>query len=363
MENKAKKLGRAEQIQFFRFVAFWMILLWHAKAFSFKLFPGEIGSQTGMYFFILLSGLVSSYSLAYKNIEPTKKNILEYIKKKIIKLYPLYFVTNLVTVIYNVPMYEVTGYHFKALAKIFIDFVLSSLLLQTWVFKAFVFNSVGWYVATIIWISIINIPFCHYANKIRQKSHPIIRFAGIIILGLLETLAAMGIVTALVPGDPGVTGALNFPLVMLGMYVAGMALGYIIIILMEDHEEWKTQTGKFTVIEAIVLICTIIYIYIPGDSTNIATLGCVLINIALLIVFMLGYGKVSNALRAKPLVYLGNISFEAYLIHQIVLHEFIANNGDQAYNQFGNFYMIIVITVVTMVLAAFLSKVKIAFKK
>ena len=95
------RLRREDQIQFFRFIAFVMIFLWHAKTWRIKYLPGDVGAQTGVYFFFLLTGVMASYSLALKEVSPTKENIKDYLKRKLVRLYPLYFVTNLLTFLYN----------------------------------------------------------------------------------------------------------------------------------------------------------------------------------------------------------------------------------------------------------------------
>lgn len=354
-------LKRADQIQFFRFICFVMIFLWHAQAWQIKYLPANIGAQTGVYFFFLLTGAISSYSLASKDVAPTKKNIIEYVKRKLIKIYPLYFLTNLITYLYNGGQEFVSTHNIKMFIFMLVAFIITSLMLQTWLFVPFICNSVGWYVATMMWLSIVNIPFTNWAKSKRNQKNPILRMSAIIGLAIVY-LALVALSQLVIPIPFGAT-IYQTPIFCLGFHIIGLALGEILLILKINYPEWALQVKKFTAIEAIVLLIWLVIIFIPGDMSAVPLAMGVLFDMLLILVYMLGYGNISVLLRAKPLVFLGDISFECYIIHQIVIKIYANINGGEGFGLISRAYALAVCLTITVALAWFTSNKKLPIKK
>ncbi|CBK73299.1 Predicted acyltransferases [Butyrivibrio fibrisolvens 16/4] len=352
------RLKRADQIQFFRFICFAMIFLWHGKTWRIKYLPGDIGAQTGVYFFFLLTGVMASYSLALKEISPTKENIKDYLKRKLVRLYPLYFVTNLLTFLYNEGQGFVVSHSIKPILVLVGDFVLSSLMLQTWLLRPFAGNSVGWYLATMMWLSIVNIPFSAWAKSKRNTNKPIIRMVCIIVLALLYIAVISTLAGLIGLGD---FGFMQTPLFCLGFHLIGLALGEIIIILKQSHPEWENQVKKYTIIEIVALLVWLVIVFIPGEMAFGPLMLGFFASIFLILVFMLGYGNISVGLRAKPLVFLGDISFECYLFHQIIITIYAHINGWDSLGTLGNAYALTVCMAVTVCLSWLVSNVKLPF--
>jgi peptidoglycan/LPS O-acetylase OafA/YrhL len=354
------RLRREDQIQFFRFIAFVMIFLWHAKTWRIKYLPGDVGAQTGVYFFFLLTGVMASYSFALKEVSPTKENIKDYLKRKLVRLYPLYFVTNLLTFLYNGGQGYVVSHSIKPMFVLVGDFVLSSLMLQTWLLRPFACNSVGWYLATMMWLSIVNIPFSAWAKSKRNQNKPIIRMIGLIGLSLLY-ICVLSTLAGLM--GPAQAGFLQTPLFCFGFHLMGLALGEIIIILKLNHPEWENQVKKYTIIEVISLLVWLVIIFTPGEMSFVPIMLGVFASMILIIVFMLGYGKISVGLKAKPLVFLGDISFECYLLHQVIIMLYSQANGWDSLGTLGNAYALTVCMAVTLCLAWVVSNVKLPFER
>ena len=349
-------LKKADQIQFFRFICFGMIFLWHAKVWQIKFLPSNIGAQTGLFFFFLLTGVVSSYSLESKDLAPTKKNIIEYVIRKIIKIYPLYFLTNLVTFLYEGGQEYVTTHNVKMFIFMVGSFIISSLMLQTWLFMPFVCNTVGWYLASMIWLSIVNIPFTNWAKSKRNQKKPILRMLGIICLAFIY-LIVLSSLQFIIPFG---VGAYFFqtPVFCLGFHIIGLALGQIILIVKNNYPEWALQVNKFTAIETIVLLIWLVIVFIPGEMAPLPIAMGILFDILLIFVFMLGYGKISVILRTKPLVFLGDISFECYIIHQVIIKIYSGINGWESFGFFGNAYALAICFTITIAIALYTSKIK-----
>lgn len=158
---------RTIQLQFWRFIAFLIIFQYHASQWALYKIDTAKG-LIGVFFFVLLSGAMSSYSLHQKDFRVNPKGILDHKIKNIIRTYPLYIITNCFTMVYLIPIDLVTSHSIKALAKDFLNFVLSATMLQTWILKTENYNATNWYVASISWIGILSIPVHVFSKKTGQ---------------------------------------------------------------------------------------------------------------------------------------------------------------------------------------------------
>ena len=129
VENIKMKYERANQLQFWRFLAFLIIFQCHASQWApFQI--DNIRALLGVFFFVLLSGAMSSYALHQKAFRNDSKGILDHKIKSVIRAYPLYIITNCFTMAYLIPIDLVTSHSFKDLAKEFINFILTATMLQ-----------------------------------------------------------------------------------------------------------------------------------------------------------------------------------------------------------------------------------------
>ncbi len=120
---------RAQQLQFLRFLAFFNVYIAHAEVWLFFAYPSANCSTAAVSFFFILGGLVTGYSAYGKEIRLT---IVEYgrsVWKKVKKIYPLYFITMLIPVIYsNVPE-ELAAGHFDGQV---LQLLKNLLMIQSW---------------------------------------------------------------------------------------------------------------------------------------------------------------------------------------------------------------------------------------
>ena len=92
--------NKANQLQFLRFIAFVLIFLLHGSAWNFMRLPVKNGAIEAVSFFFILGGVVTGYSSYEKDTKPTASNIINYMKRKLCRVYPLYIGTTLFTIIY-----------------------------------------------------------------------------------------------------------------------------------------------------------------------------------------------------------------------------------------------------------------------
>ncbi len=347
------KYERATQLQFWRFVAFLIIFQYHASQWA--LYEIDIAKGlVGVFFFVLLSGALSSYSLHQKAFKNDSKGIIDYKIKSIVRTYPLYIVTNCFTLVYSIPIYMITDHNYKALAKEFFNFVLTATMLQPWFLKTDIFNATSWYIASISWCGILCIPIYLFLEKKLNSRRPVAVMSLFAIAGLLYTAVSAFAVSYVLKLD--LTGApiLYHPLVLVGLFLTGVSLGYIVILLYDRAAELKSKSNVFTILE---ILCTGIWIALilyPSPDTGLFPLISIIADFFLILVFMFGHGKISALFRFKPLVHLGNISFETYLIHQVVIFVFCYSNGWDSFSNLGNIYAFSICLFVTLVMSDFL---------
>ena len=347
------KYERATQLQFWRFVAFLIIFQYHASQWALYQIDTAKG-LVGVFFFVLLSGTLSSYSLHQKTFKNDSKGILDYKIKSIIRTYPLYIVTNCFTLVYSIPIDMVTSHNFKSLAKEFLNFGLVATMLQPWVLKTDIFNATSWYIASISWCGILCIPIHLFLEKTLSSKRPVMLMSLFAIGGVLYTALSALAVSIVLKLD--LTGApiLYHPLVFIGLFVSGVSLGYIVILLYDRAAELKSKSNLFTILE---ILCTGIWaalILYPRPDTGLYPIISIVVDFFLVLVFMFGHGKISELFRSKPLVHLGNISFETYLIHQVVIFVFCYSNGWESFSTLGNIYALSICLFVTLIMSDFL---------
>ena len=79
-------------------------------------------------------------------------------------------------------------------------------------------------------------------------------------------------------------------------------------------------------------------------------------NLVLLSVFTIGAGWVSSLFRCEPLVRMENVSFECYLLHQIIIKPYVINNTMPEMPQSGKIVSFMYCLAVSLLLALLLNK-------
>ncbi len=352
------KLNRVNQIQFLRFVAFLLLFVYHASFWIPDYPSNQLSGLFGLFFFLLLSGVMASYSLYQKeDIEPTASNIFNYFKQKLIKFYPLYFITNLLAVIYTVPSFMVANHSYRELFIKGIEFIATMLMCQTLLLKPYIYNAASWYVASLIWLSLLNIPFSRFSKRIMKKDKAIRKFVMIAILGIIYSLLATATAVTVFHFDAS-NGITAHPLIIGGIYITGMAIGNIVILIRENYSSIRLNKRLFTGTELAVVVISVAIITYQGEINPVLFALTIIINCLVLIVFMLGYGNVSKLFAKKSLVMLGNITFEAYLVHQVVIFLFANVNNWSTDSRLGNLYALSFCFVTSLVIAFILYQAK-----
>lgn len=89
----------------------------------------------------------------------------------------------------------------------------------------------------------------------------------------------------------------------------------------------KNETILFSTMEIAALSLCIICLCVPIENWAYRIVHWLLPNSILLIVFSFGKGILSRAFKQKVFSYMGDISFECFLIHDILIHQYVVNSG------------------------------------
>ena len=297
-----------------RFVAAAMIVALHLSG---KLglpdFRDTFPYGSGVSFFYVLSGFILTY-VYYRpdNKGWPKQKFFEFIKKRFRRLYPLHIATLI-------------------LICVFVPSVLNDLsslpyqltLTQSWFggkSTAFSYNAPAWSISTEMGFYIL-FPFFLLLYK---------RIGAVFLLLMTATLTGVLVLNNVAPDLKWLWELIQVhPLCRLFEFVCGIWIAKLFL----TRPDIKGSTLSFTIFEAISILCVLIFgLMIAKISTTSAysVIGDDLYNslkrvgllpfFAFLIwVFSYSRGYISKILSWRPFVFLGEISFAIYLVHQIVI--------------------------------------------
>lgn len=323
MEREYKLLGgdmnktKLTSIQSLRAIAFIFIFLSHVEIIS----TGPIGVSI----FLVLSGfcMVYAYMDRVESIPNGNKiDCIRFCIKKVKRLYPLHFCTLLLIALVKILQLVFCEAALERYAEQGYYFVLNIFLLQSWIpwrDGYFSFNAVSWYLSTIIFSYFLFPGLCGYLRKANSRS---VKIFTIVVAGLLIIVAAILDIGQQYFG--WTSGFLKWvtyisPIYRFGDFALGSVAGYYF--LMNKVRPKKTVYTLIEILTITVMIIQII-IYDGGLHTSNWMLSLFWLPTSLILVYLFARngGILSTYFsRCNFFVWIGNISGEAFLIHQIVI--------------------------------------------
>ena len=317
--------GREDQLQFLRFLAFLNVFLAHGEQWLFFPYRTSHSASSAVSFFFILSGLVAGYSLAGKTVVPSLGNVAVYLWKKIRKVYPLYFLTTMFAVMFSGIPSLLMECNFEGLSPLLLQLGKNLLLIQSWFPEnAHSFNTVGWFLSVLIFLYALSLPFAWLLNKLGSSKYRFLWLTGL-FGGIFCWIVFYCYVTQ---GYNMSFWHYQFPPARAGEYLLGMILGFVAVPVKEKLPWGKIWKVVFTVLEIGVLLFWYYSLSRPGNYWRNNVVAWLIPNLAVLAVFLCGRGWCSDLFRHRGLVYLGDISFECYLLHQLILIRFAVNLAD-----------------------------------
>ncbi len=322
--------NRINSLQVIRAFAFLGIFTSHS---SIVAFSG--GGAWGVSVFLILSGFLMFCS--YGDTDRIKGNGIVYSIRfgigKIKKLYPLHIVSMFLAMPYLFLEYK--GY--LGIGKIVnptLKMFFNATLMQSWVpNRGFYFslNAVSWYLSVSLFLYIMFPFILRLMKKYNGIKTAIVVMICTFALQIVMAYVSYRIQIDFIDNDNFIHWfTYIFPLSRLEDFVIGCNLGYIFMNMKNDVER---SCKKYTLLEfgIIVLIILqlatyVLVVSIPSiddpsiSSENWWSLTCfwTITSCALIYVFAMNAGKISKILANKSLVFIGNMSANAFLIHQMV---------------------------------------------
>lgn len=279
--------NKIQTFDFFRVIGSVLIFMCHTT-----LFDTYIGGGIGVEMFFVLSGFVMT--LGYGN---NNEKFIPYIKKRLNKLYPLYFITLVLGLLYMILILDFD------LVRSVIKFPIYIICAQTMtpLFSATGFNSPSWYVATLIWIYVL---FFVLRKLNFIKLGGVTLLYALLILSFRSFANELGLGTWLYYFSP-YARVLDF---MLGVITANLHIRYSLNI---------TSKWGATVLEAIALIIFTTCIIYENMFNSIIEAGIIICIV--LYIFSQKGGYISAFLRLPIFRQLSKHTYPFYLIHYLVI--------------------------------------------
>lgn len=269
----------------------------------------------GVSFFFMLSGFILTHSY-YNKFKSFDMRSIKYLwVSRAARIYPVH----LATLLMAIPLMVKEGGNISLSS-----FFENAALLQSWYpnkVQAFSYNSVSWTLSNELFFY-LSLPFILIClAKFKMQSRTIISILLILICVIL-TATLMYLFRPIPHSEPYSWRwwlILVSPYINLLTFISGMFLSFVYHRVATS--ELKISRAKFTVIELLVIAFFVLYFLCTFRSLMFSSVFFMYgLPIAIVIlVFSLQKGLVSMALSSKPLVYLGEISFSLYMIHQIVI--------------------------------------------
>ncbi len=294
-----------------RLFAFFNVFLLHVGAYRIETFKNNAGWAVS--FFIMISGFLNGYKLYQEkqNISDTSNFSI----KKILKIYPLYFVTLLAMIPFS-GFFNIHGFNndlFMWLKK----FIFNITLTQAWTLNtdiSYAFDGVAWFLSVFVFLMIITIPLMIFLKKIIKNKKDCIFY---LILVFLMDLIYMEIMYYFKVDT--ILWLYIFPISRIFEYIIGIIVGILFYMSYKKIEKTnKLEVFKYTIYEILSLALLIVYFYTIRNRYLNTSIGWIIPNIILLLIFGKEKGLVSKILGNKIFVYIGSLTFDEYLIHQVL---------------------------------------------
>lgn len=341
---------REEQLQFLRFLAFLNIFIAHAERWKFFPYAASHCANAAVSFFFMLSGMVTAFSLAGKSITLSADAELRFLHKKLKKFYPLYLVTTLLTILYSGIPLQMMACDYPGIRASLLQLGKNLLLLQSWFPEnAHSFNSVGWFLSTLMFLYACSLPAAWLLNRLAGGKRWYLTLPAAFV-----SVAFLIVVYCYLTQENMSYWHYQFPPARFGEYLMGMIVGYLAIALKPIKPDRPVWRWIFTAAEIFAIVFWYLCLKRPGNYWRNHNVSWLIPNTVLLTVFAAGGGWVSALFRCRPLVYLGDISFECYLVHQIIITRLAMYTMELPSSAAGNVFCFLFSLLLSVVVAWFL---------
>lgn len=294
-----------ETLQSLRFIFFVMIFMSHFEYDGRPAF--DAGGDCGVSFFFILSGFVLSSAYGNK-VSSDGFRYRQFMARRVKKLYPLHLLCLLAFVVINIRSMD---------AGTLVRLLPNLLLVQSWIPSAgfyFSANAVSWFLSDILLCySVFPVVF----RVVRRMTPAALTGAWAAVL------AAYAVLLCNIPDAMTNAIVYVFPPVRTVDFAIGVTLWRVAVWLKKRRiavfESRLTATAAELAVFAALAATLAAHPYV---NLQIRT-ACLFwpVNVAIILLFACEKqgGAVAWLLRRKPLIWLGNISFPLFMVHQMAI--------------------------------------------
>lgn len=294
-----------------------LILFIFCTHFRFIIDDSEIGrsffeilflGRYGILFFILLSGFCIALGYTHIFSKISKENLINFFKRRLIKIYPLYMLIGLISLIFlKIPQ------HGTDLLNYYVYCYIP--MIQSWnIVKIYgdVF-SVSWFISTIFFCYLLTPLILFLLNKIKPvKFHILFCIINYLIL-LVYSL------NLIANNDTNNLGLYTSPYIRLFEYMIGLDIGLIYTKIMKNKMNFNISYTLKSIIDILFVFLFLFCIY--GLPNDLLTRHALAMPLFCCFMIYLCYEKRSilyDLLSSNYFIFIGSISYEFYLIHYLL---------------------------------------------
>ncbi|OME86915.1 acyltransferase [Paenibacillus sp. FSL A5-0031] len=306
----------------FRFIAALMVFVFHLEVFS----QFQLGSA-GVQFFFVLSGFILAYNYHSKFSEVSRKNLKNFYRARFAKVYPVHLLTFIIAAPLVILYFKPDGLYFIKFA--FMS-AINLLLVQSFIPNEgtyFNFNGVSW-TLSVEALFYLTFPFLIWTfTKLKVVKNVIIAVVAIVVVWVVLFILNVNLNES---SDFQKWVLHIFPVARMFEFSTGVIMG-IIFAANPKREVSNKKLLSFLEILSVVLFIAALLFSIGLDVGIVRGVYFVPIWCLLIYTFAHNGGLLSKALSNRLLVYLGEISFSFYMIHQLVIRYYEYFNLETTY--------------------------------
>lgn len=342
------KNNQESQLQFLRVLAFFNVYALHADHWNIFNYPSFFGAVSAVNFFFMLSGFLTGYSFTDSKSEFRCKEYFSYMKRKISRFYPLYFLVTVYAISSSPIPHAFAAGNFEELTASIIQLIKHLLCIQSWFPEGFFsFCGPAWFSSTLLFLAALNLPFFLLLRRVNHAKRK----------NLLLSLISIGFFASTFPYSyltqnfPLQFAHYIIPVSRVGIYLGSMSMGLLIRPIVLAVRKDTRHTRLFTLLEAGALVFWFISLRFPVSSWTIWNAAWILPNVLVLAAFIFCKGKLSAFFSLKPLVAMGNVSMECYMVHSLIISSYSNYNGFDTTNALGCLFSFFLCFVLTFLVA------------